>query len=95
MPLLDNDHIFRKKPYYDADHFESMNIKLDRIQKAVFGVPGWVTQARENLQDNPQYAFQLAYAGIVSDACKLHKSLRQLRRVADNNKTTHNISKYS
>ena len=77
MPLPDLDKVFQKKPHYDDDNFESMNIKLDRIQNPVFGVPGWVTQAREHLKYNPEFAFQVAFAGIISETCKLYKLLKK------------------
>ncbi|MFQ5628190.1 MAG: cyclic nucleotide-binding domain-containing protein, partial [bacterium] len=77
LPMQDIDKVFLKKPQYDDDNFEAMNMKLDRIQNPVFGVPGWVTQAREHLKYNPEFAFQVAFAGIISETYKLYKLLKK------------------
>ena len=96
-PLLDIDHIFRKIPFFDDDHFESMNILLDRLQNPVLGIPGWVRQARKQIKNNPEHAFRVAYTGMISDTYKLAKILRKrLRRgeVADS-KTKIQVTKQS
>lgn len=87
-PLHDIDHIFQKCPFYDDDNFEAMNIKLDRIQNPVYPIPGWVRQAREQLKNNAEFAFQIAYSGIFADAFRLYRLLgRQGRKNSELNRT--------
>ncbi|MGH7598406.1 MAG: cyclic nucleotide-binding domain-containing protein [bacterium] len=71
QPLPDLAKVMNKKPFYDEDNFEAMNVLLDKAQGAVLPMPAWAAAARALLPTNPAAAFQKAFAGITVEVRKL------------------------
>jgi hypothetical protein len=71
QPLPDLAKVMGKKPFYDEDNFEAMNVLLDKAQGAVHQLPGWALQAKALLAKHPAAAFQKACAGITAEVRKL------------------------
>jgi hypothetical protein len=65
-------HVMSKRPFYDADSVEAMNIVLDRLQGRPLPPPGWVAHIDRLLPDRPRIAFQHAFAGLSSEMEELH-----------------------
>jgi CRP-like cAMP-binding protein len=71
QPLPDLAKVMSKKPFYDEDNFEAMNVLLDKAQGAVLPLPDWAMQAQALLPKNPAVAFQKALTGITGEVRKL------------------------
>lgn len=71
QPLPDLAKVMSKKPFYDEDNFEAMNVLLDKAQGAVHQLPDWAAPAKALLSKNPAAAFQKALAGITGEVRKL------------------------
>ncbi|MCI0698697.1 cyclic nucleotide-binding domain-containing protein [candidate division KSB1 bacterium] len=71
QPLPDLAKVMSKKPFYDEDNFEAMNVLLDKAQGAVHQLPVWAEPAKALLPRNPAAAFQKAFAGITVEVRKL------------------------
>lgn len=88
QPLPDLAKVMNKKPFYDEDNFEAMNVLLDKAQGAVHQLPDWAEPARALLPKNPAAAFQKAFAGITGEVRNLFSIICrwEVWRVPDENK---------
>jgi CRP-like cAMP-binding protein len=71
LPLPDLAKVMSKKPFYDEDNFEAMNVLLDKAQGAVLPLPDWAAPAQALLPKSPAAAFQAAFAGITGEVRQL------------------------
>lgn len=71
----DLSHVMNKRPFYDADNAEAMNLYLDSYQGPVILMPHWVNSTQYLLSHNPNAARMKALAGIISDLTKLHNAI--------------------
>jgi CRP-like cAMP-binding protein len=69
------DHVLKKRPFYDADNVEAMNIILDKVQGPFLMIPEWVVPIHYLMQQAPRAAFQRAYAGIVTEMERLYRAV--------------------
>lgn len=69
----DLNHVLKKRPLYDADNVEAMNIILDKVQGPFLTIPEWVLPIHYLMQTAPRAAFQRAYAGIVTELERLYR----------------------
>jgi CRP-like cAMP-binding protein len=69
----DLNHVLKKRPFYDADNVEAMNIILDKVQGPFLMIPEWVVPIHYLMQQAPRAAFQRAYAGIVTEMERLYR----------------------
>jgi CRP-like cAMP-binding protein len=69
----DLNHVLKKRPFYDADNVEAMNIVLDKVQGPFLMIPEWVVPIHYLMQQAPRAAFQRAYAGIVTEMERLYR----------------------
>ncbi len=74
--LSDLSHVMDKKPFYNDDNIEAMNIRLDRAQGAFHDLPRWVHPVEDLLRIDPEAAFYRAYAGISSEIERLRTAIR-------------------
>lgn len=79
----DLKHVLKKRPFYDADNVEAMNIMLDKVQGPFLMIPEWVVPIHYLMQQAPRAAFQRAYAGIVTEMERLHRAVRVSTGEAD------------
>jgi CRP-like cAMP-binding protein len=88
QPLPNLAKVMSKKPFYDEDNFEAMNVLLDKAQGAIHQLPGWVEPARALLPKNPAAAFHTALTGITVEVRKLFSGIcrKEGWRVSDENK---------
>lgn len=70
------DHVLKKRPFYDADNVDAMNIILDKVQGPFLMIPEWVVPIHYLMQDAPQAAFRRAYAGIVIEMERLYRAVQ-------------------
>lgn len=70
------DHVLKKRPFYDADNVEAMNIILDKVQGPFLMLPEWVVPIHYLMQQAPRAAFQRAYAGIVTEIERLYRAVQ-------------------
>jgi hypothetical protein len=70
----DLNHVLKKRPFYDADNVEAMNIVLDKVQGPFLMIPEWVVPIHYLMQRAPRAAFQRAYAGIVTEMERLYRA---------------------
>lgn len=70
----DLNHVLKKRPFYDADNVEAMNILLDKVQGPFLMIPEWVVPIHYLMQQAPRAAFQRAYAGIVTEMERLYRA---------------------
>ncbi len=68
-------HVVGKRPFFDADSVEAMNIVLDRIQGSPLPTPGWVAHVHRLVADEPRAAFHQAYAALSADVERLRAAL--------------------
>ncbi len=68
-------HVMGKRPFYDADNVEAMNIILDRIQGPFLMIPEWVVPLHYLMQYSIGAAYQRAFAGIVTEMERLYSVL--------------------
>lgn len=71
----DLNHVLKKRPFYDADNVEAMNIVLDKVQGPFLMIPEWVVPIHYLMQQAPRAAFQRAYAGIVTEMERLYRAV--------------------
>lgn len=69
-------HVLKKRPFYDADNVEAMNIILDKVQGPFLMLPEWVVPIHYLMQQEPRAAFQRAYAGIVTEVERLYRAVK-------------------
>ncbi len=75
--LDDLSHVMNKRPFFNADNAEAMNLYLDRHQGAVRPIPHWVESTQRLLSLDPKAARLKAIACLVSDLTKLHQAVQQ------------------
>lgn len=75
-PYDNLNHVLRKRPFYDADNVEAMNILLDKVQGPFLMIPEWVLPIHYLMQQEPRAAFQRAYAGIVTEVERLYRAVQ-------------------
>jgi CRP-like cAMP-binding protein len=68
-------HVMGKRPFYDADNVEAMNIILDKVQGPFLMIPEWVVPIHYLMQHSIKAAYQRAYAGIVTELEQLYSML--------------------
>jgi hypothetical protein len=68
-------NVMDKRPFYDADNVEAMNIILDKVQGPFLMLPEWVLPIHYLLQHSVKAAYQRAYAGIVTEMERLYSTL--------------------
>ena len=71
----DLNHVLKRRPFYDADNVEAMNIVLDKVQGPFLMIPEWVVPIHYLMQQAPRAAFQRAYAGIVTEMELLYRAV--------------------
>ncbi len=71
----DLKHVITKRPFYDADNVEAMNIVLDKIQGPFLPIPEWVVPIHYLMQRDLRAAFRRAYAGIVTELERLYAAI--------------------
>lgn len=71
----DLSHVMSKRPFFDADSVEAMNIVLDKLQGRPLPPPGWVSHIDRLLADDPRAAFQHAFAGLSAELVRLREVL--------------------
>ncbi|GEM_PF-1028138 len=88
QPLPDLARVMDKRPDYDADNFEAMNVLLDKAQGAVHPLPEWAALAKQLLQNAPAAAFHKALAGIKVEMLELFAVIRsrEAGRIAEDEK---------
>lgn len=69
--LPDLDAVIEKKPFYNEDAAETMNILLDKWQGNIGILPYWVPVIKSVIKKDPLQAFHMAYAGICADVSAL------------------------
>jgi CRP-like cAMP-binding protein len=72
----DLNHVLKKRPFYDADNVEAMNIVLDKVQGPFLTIPEWVLPIHYLMQHEPRAAFQRAYTGIVTEVERLYRAVQ-------------------
>lgn len=70
------NHVLKKRPFYDADNVEAMNIVLDKVQGPFLMIPEWVVPIHYLMQEVPHAAFQRAYAGIITEMERLYRAVQ-------------------
>ena len=70
------NQVLKKRPFYDADNVEAMNIILDKVQGPFLMIPEWVVPIHYLMRDVPNAAFQRAYAGIITAMERLYRAVR-------------------
>ena len=73
----DLSHVMLKRPFFDAENAEAMNLFLDRYQGSLRPIPQWVESTRNLLSYNPEAARLKSLAGLVSDLSKLHNVIQK------------------
>ncbi len=63
-PLPNLNKIMGKKPYYDEDNMEAMNIELDKVQGFRHPLQPWAQDAEDLLSTNIALAFHTALNGL-------------------------------
>jgi hypothetical protein len=68
-------HVMGKRPFYDADNVEALNIILDKVQGPFLMIPEWVLPIHYLLQHSVKAAYHRAFAGIVTEMERLYSTL--------------------
>jgi len=76
----DLSHVMLKRPFFDAENADAMNLFLDRYQGSLRPIPQWVESTRNLLSYNPKAARMKALAGLVSDLNMLHQAVEKRER---------------
>jgi len=76
--MFDNlAHVMNKRPFFNAENAEAMNLFLDRHQGSLRPIPHWVESTQRLLSYNPAAARLKAIAGLVSDVSKLYQVVQE------------------
>jgi len=76
--IFDNlAHVMNKRPFFNAENAEAMNLYLDRHQGSLRPIPNWVESTQRLLSFNPHAARLKAIAGLVSDVTKLYQAVQK------------------
>lgn len=79
--IFDNlSHVMLKRPFFNSENAEAMNLFLDRYQGSLRPIPPWVESTRNLLSYNPKAARLKALAGLVSDLSKLHSVIQEIEK---------------
>ena len=73
--LPDLSSVMGKRPFFDADGVEAMNVVLDRLQGMVLAPPTWAPKVERLLGEDVRAAFLQAYSGLAVDAHRLRDAL--------------------
>lgn len=79
----DLKHVMERRPLYDADNVEAMNIILDKVQGPFLTIPEWVLPIHYLMQHSRKAAYQRAYSGIVVELERLHAAISTSTGTAD------------
>ena len=69
--MADLGELMQKRPFFDADGVEAMNVVLDRLQGRVLPIPSWAGKIERLLEADPHAAFLQSYAALALDAQRL------------------------
>ena len=76
--MFDNlAHVMNKRPFFNSENAEALNLYLDRRQGSIRPIPQWVESTQRLLSYNPKAARLKAIAGLISDATKLYQSIHK------------------
>jgi transglutaminase-like putative cysteine protease len=75
----DLNHVVAKRPFFDEDSVEAMNLLLDRIQGCPLPRPGWAALVERLLPESPRAAFEQAYAALSAEIEELRHLLLEPR----------------